>query len=85
MNKLKVLKIKSFIDQCNWKEIDFPSHSKDFKKFESNHKSIALNIFYVPHNTKEIRHACKSKYNLNCENQVILSMTTDSKNGIILL
>ena len=85
MNKLKVLKIKSFIDQCNWKEIDFPSHSKDFKKFESTNKSIALNIFYVPHNTKEIRHACKSKYNLNCENQVILLMTTDSENGIILL
>ena len=56
-------KIKPFIDQYNWEEIDFPSHSKDWKKFESNNKSIALNILYLLHNTKEIRHAYKSKYN----------------------
>ena len=30
----RILKIKSFIDQYNWKEIEFPSHSKDWKKFE---------------------------------------------------
>ena len=53
--------------------------------FESNNKSIAVNMFYVPHNTKEIRHAYKLRYNLNCENQVILKMITDVKNGIILL
>ena len=57
-------------------ERDFSSHQKDWKKFESNNKTIALNILYVPHNTKEIRHAYKSKYNLNCENQVILLMIT---------
>ena len=59
--------------------MDFPSHRKDWKKFESNNKSIAFNILYVPHNTKEIRHAYKSKYNLNRENQVILLMITDGK------
>ena len=57
--------------QYNWKEIDFPSHRKDWNKFELNNESIALNILYVSHNTKEIRHACKSKYNLERENQVI--------------
>ena len=60
-------------------KIDFPSHSKDWKKSESNNKSIAVNILYVPHDTKEVRHAYKSKYNLKCENQVILLMTTDGK------
>ena len=34
---------------------------------------------YVPHNTKEIRHAYQSKYNLKRENQVILSMITDGE------
>ena len=67
------------IDQYNWKEIDFPVHRKDWKKFESNNKSIALNIFFVPHNTKEIRHAYKSKYILNCETQVIILMITDGE------
>ena len=33
----------------------------------------------MPYNTKEIRHAHKSKYNLERENQVILLMITDSK------
>ena len=33
----------------------------------------------MPHNTKEKRHAYKSKYNLNCENQVILLMITDGE------
>ena len=50
----RILKMKPFIDQYNWKEIDFRSHSKDWEKFESNNKSIALKILYVPHNTEEI-------------------------------
>ena len=47
--------------------------------FESNTKSIALNIFYVPHNTKKIRHAYNSKHNLKRKNQVILLMITNGK------
>ena len=74
-----ISKIKLFIDQYNWKDKDFPSHSKDWKKFESSNKLIALNILYVPHNTEKIRHACKSKYNFTRENQVILLMITDGE------
>ena len=64
--------IKPFIDQYNWKEIDFLTRFNSWKKFELNNESIALNILYVPYNTKEIRHAYTSKYNLKRENQVIL-------------
>ena len=49
----RISKIKPFIDQYNWKEIEFPSHSKDWKKFEQNNKTIALNIFYAPCNTEK--------------------------------
>ena len=72
-------KIKPFIDQYNWKEINFPSHKKDWKKFETNNKLITLNMLYIPHNIKKIRHAHKSKYNLKRENQVILLMITDGE------
>ena len=41
-NPERIAKTKSFIGQYNWIEIDFASHSKDWKKFESNNKSIAL-------------------------------------------
>ena len=40
----RISKITPFIDQYNWKEIYFPSPRKDWKKFELNSKSIALNI-----------------------------------------
>ena len=56
----RISKIKPFIDQYNWKDIDFPAMSKDWKKFELNNE-IALNILYVPHNTKKINIAYKSK------------------------
>ena len=45
--------MEPFIDQYNWDEINFPSHQKDWKESESNNKSIALNVLYVPHNTKK--------------------------------
>ena len=45
----KISKIKPFINQYDWKEIGFSSHSpKDWKKFELNNKTIALNILSVP-------------------------------------
>ena len=61
------------------KKADFPSHKEDWKKFESNNKSIALTIFYVSHNYKEIRHAYASRHNLNLENQVILLKIREGK------
>ena len=36
------------MDQYNWKDVDFPYTSKDWRKLELN-KEIALNILYVPH------------------------------------
>ena len=41
----KISKSKPFIDQYNWDDINFPRDQKDWKKFESNNKPIALNIF----------------------------------------
>ena len=75
----KVTKIKPFIDQYNWNDIDFPSTGKDWKKFELNNESIALNILHVPHKTGKIHLAYKSKHNLTREKQVILLMITDGE------
>ena len=40
---------------------------------------IGLNILYVPHNTRKIQVAYKSKQNLTCGKQVILLMITDGE------
>ena len=68
----RISNIKHFIDQYNWEGIDFPSGVKDWKKFEQNNKTIAVNILYVPPNTKTINLAEKSKYKRKRENQVVL-------------
>ena len=38
----RVSKIKPFVNQYNWNDIDFPCTSKDWKKFELNNESITL-------------------------------------------
>ena len=53
----RISKIKPFINQYNWKEIDFLPDKIEWKKFESNNKSFVLNILYVPYNTENMEHA----------------------------
>ena len=75
----RISKIKPSIEEYNWKDIDFPSTTKDWKKFETN-SEVALNILYMPHNTKKIEIAYKSKHNLTQEKRVILLMISNGKN-----
>ena len=73
------LNLNKINNHPNWKNIDFPSTSKDWKKFELNN-DVALNILYVPYDTKKIEIACKSKYNLTREKQIILLMISNGEN-----
>ena len=43
----RISKLEPFINNYNWKGIEFPSHSKDWRKFECNNKTITLNMLYV--------------------------------------
>ena len=76
----RITKIKSFIDNYNWNDINFPAIKKDWNKFELNNKNVALNILYVPFNTKKVEIAYKSKYNLIRDKQIILLMTSNGEN-----
>ena len=75
----RVYKIKAFIEKYNWEDIDFPSTSKDWKKFESNNE-VALNILYVLYDTKKINIAYKPKNNITREKQVISLMISNGQN-----
>ena len=72
----RMSKLKPFIDNYNWDNICFPAGHKDYSAFEKNNSDIAINI-YVPHNTKQIKQACISKHNNECETHVNLLMITD--------
>ena len=80
-NPQRISKLKPSVNRYNWKDIEFPSYSKDWGKFEQNNKSIALNISFTPYNTKQIRPAYVSKYNNERDIQVNLLMITDNNNN----
>ena len=48
----RISKLKPFINNCNWDNIDFPAGYKDYSAFEKNNSDIAINILYVPHKTR---------------------------------
>ena len=74
--------------------MEFPAHSKDWRKFECNNKTIALNVLFMPYNrrqvnddenefdgTKHIRPAYTSKYNNKRDTRVNLLMIADENNN----
>ena len=75
----RISNIKPFIDKYNWKGIDFPAGIKDWKRFEQNNKTIALNILYIPSNKKTIHPEYESKYNRKPKNQVVLLIITNGE------
>ena len=76
----RISKLKPFINRYNWEGIDFPAGQKEWIKFEKNNKTIALNVLYIPHNTKTISIAYRSEYNNKHKKQVILLMINQGKN-----
>ena len=66
----RISKLKPFINNYNWKGIEFPSHSKDCRKIECNNKTIALNILYVPYNKEQIKQTYMSKQDKNRQNKI---------------
>ena len=43
----KILNIKNFLNRYNWEVIKFPSEKVNWKKFEKNNLTIALNVLYA--------------------------------------
>ena len=62
-NPERMTKIKCFMNKYNWKEINFSSEKNDWKKFEGNNLTIALNVLYVK--KEKIYRAYVSKHNSN--------------------
>ena len=78
-NLQRLSKIEPYIDQYNWKEIDVPSHSKDWKRLNKTIKQLLLMSYLYHTILNKIRRAYKSKHNFKRENQVILLMITNGK------
>ena len=59
----RISKLKHYINKYNQKETDFPAGPKELIKLEKNNNTIALNILYIPRNTKTINVAYRSEHN----------------------
>ena len=64
----RISKVEPFRGNCNWKEISFPSHKRDWKKFESYNNSTALIALVAENDKEEIKQAHISEHILNSEN-----------------
>ena len=62
-NSQRISKIEPYVDQYNWKEIDVPSHSKDWKRLNKTIKQLLLMSYLYHTILKKIRRAYKSKHN----------------------
>ena len=76
-NFCRISTIKSFIDNFNWENINFPPQEQDYKTFEMNNKSIALNVLQEV--DKQISHFYNSEFNKTKENKAILLILTDDQ------
>ena len=67
--------IQPFINKYKLVGINVLSEKNDWKKFEENNVTIALDVLYA----KKIYPAYVSKHNSNCKKQVILLMIPKGK------
>ena len=79
-NPERISKLKPFIDNYNWDNVCFPAGHKDYSAFEKNNSDIAINILYVPYNTKQVKQALISKHNERDTHANLLMITDGTGN-----
>ena len=76
----RISKLKPYFNNYNCEGIDFPAGPKEWIKSEKNNKTIALNVLYIPRNTKTISVAYRSEYNNKRKKQVSLLLINNGEN-----
>ena len=81
-NPERISKMKPFINNLNWENINFLPEKQDYKTFEMNNKSITLNILQV--NEQKISHFYKFEFNKTREKQGILLIINENEKLLYL-
>ena len=66
----RISKIKPFINNYDWKDINYPSGIDDWKNVGRNNKNIALNILSASPNKKKINIIYKSYIIISVKNKL---------------
>ena len=72
-NYNRVSNIKPYINNFNWENINFPPTQQDYKSFEMNSTSVALNILTI-NDQEKISYLRESQFNNNRKKQAKLSL-----------
>ena len=78
-NEVKKKELEKIFKKIKREDIDFLSHQRDWKNFEQNNESIALNVLFASQNSEEITLVYKSEHNYNRENNALLLMINDDE------
>ena len=71
---------ENIFEKIKHEDKDFSLHKKDWKNFEQNGKSTALNVLFSSKDSEEATLLYKSEYNLERENKVLLLMINHDDN-----
>ena len=73
----RITKLTPFVQNYNWKDINFPSEQKDWRTFEKNIRDFALNIMSAHNTKKKLNILYRSQHNNSRKQQVILLMISN--------
>ena len=68
----RITKIKPYINNFNWNNINFPPKKQDYETFDINNPEITLNIYQI--NNEKISQLYKSNYDRSLFNVIHYSM-----------
>ena len=76
-NKITKKEFEKIFKKIKHEDKNFSSHQKDWKNFEQNNESIAVNVLFASQNSEELTLVYKSEHNYSWENNALLSMIND--------
>ena len=71
-NYNRINKIKSFLKNFDFKNINYPLKKEDYEMFEENNESMCLIVFGLDNESKKLYYHFKSKYIGKRRNKIIL-------------
>ena len=77
-NEIAKKEFENIFKKIKHEDKNFSSHQRDWKNFEQNNESIALNVSFASQNSEEITLVYKSEHNYKRENKVLLLMINDN-------
>ena len=76
-NEITKKEFEKIFKKIKHEDKNFSSHQKDWKNFEQNNESIAVNVLFASQNGEELTLVYKSEHNYSRENKPLLSMIND--------